>query len=119
MKDHKDIYDMSDDEFAEYISDLVSGYTFDPDNKILDADKNLPLKDFFEITSERIKDLAILPDSTMEDFAEVASRVRRLGDWFCDEMEKMSVLLQEACIKKIADRMKDDEYGEDDGEDLE
>jgi len=116
MKDHKDIYDMSDNEFDEYISDLVSGYAFDPDNKILDADKNLPLKNFFEITSERIKDLAVLPDSTMENFAEVASRVRRLGDWFCGEMEKMSVLLQEACFKKISDDMRNNKYGKEDEE---
>ena len=38
MRQYKDIEDMTKEELEEYLDDVSSGYAFDPDNEILDAD---------------------------------------------------------------------------------
>ena len=48
MRQYKDIEDMTQEELDEYLLDIQTGYAFDPDNEILDSDKNLKIKDLFK-----------------------------------------------------------------------
>ena len=80
----EDFENMSEEEWEQYFEDIASGYAFDPDNKILDGDKNMSPAKFFESMNEEID---ALPYKKLVDYAKAVSRVSRWSEWLKNELE--------------------------------
>lgn len=73
-----DLANMNDDEMAQYVEDVSSGYMFDPDNEILEKDKRMSFIAFFESIKKEVDELQFAP---MNECAKVVSRYSRLLEW--------------------------------------
>lgn len=102
MKHYKDIEDMTKEELEEYLDDISSGYAFDPDNEILDADKKLPFKEFFEKMNAEV---AASQFKSLQEFAAIVSRASRMGDWMNRQFCNLSENMNTAFKRKIQERM--------------
>ena len=78
MKQYKDIHDMTRDELEEYLDDVSTGYAYDPDNEILEGDKNLSFKEFFEKMNAEVQASQF---KSVQEFAESVSRGMRMCEW--------------------------------------
>ena len=76
MRQYKDIEDMTKEELEEYLDDISSGYAFDPDNEILNSDKNLSVK---ELVSQLAADANSAQFKSMHEFAAIVSRASRIS----------------------------------------
>lgn len=105
MRQYKDIEDMTKEELEEYLDDVSSGYAFDPDNEILDADKKLPFKEFFEKMNAEV---AASQFKSLQEFAAIVSRASRMGEWMYGQLCLLSEHMSSEFKRKIQERMNND-----------
>lgn len=108
MRYYKDLRDMTKDELEEYLDDISSGYAFDPDNEILDSDKNLSVKELF---SQLAADANFAQFKSMHEIAAIISRVHRICTWIYSQIDKTSNRLNDEFAKKLMEhRENEGEY---------
>ena len=105
MRQYKDIEDMTKDELEEYLDDISSGYAFDPDNEILDADKNLKVKDLFKQLNDDIESTRF---KSMHEFAATVSRISRISEWMSFQTTKLSEKMNVEFEKKVMERRRNE-----------
>lgn len=98
MKKHRDIFKMSNEELQEYLDDVATGYAFDPDNEILDNDKNLSVRDLFEQLKADVNSLRF---KSINDYAAVMSRTTRICNWMYEQVDVISRRLSTEFAHKI------------------
>lgn len=103
MKQYKDISDMTKEELEEYLDDISSGYAFDPDNEILNSDKNLSVK---ELVSQLAADANSVQFKSMHEFAAIVSRASRICKWINCQINKTVNRLNDEFAKKLMERME-------------
>lgn len=108
MRYYKDLRDMTKDELEEYLDDVSSGYAFDPDNEVLDADKNLKVKDLFKQLNDDIESTRF---KSMHEFAATVSRISRISEWMSFQTTKLSEKMNVEFNKKLIEhRESEGEY---------
>lgn len=102
MKQYKDIQDMTNDELEEYLTDISTGYAYDPDNEILDGDKNTTFKEFFNKMNAEIKASRF---KSLQEFAETLSRSTRMCEWAYGQICQLSDNLAIEFKQRIQERL--------------
>lgn len=103
MKQYKDIDDMTKEELEEYLDDILSGYAFDPDDEILNSDKNLSVKELF---FQLMADANSAQFKSLHEFAAVVSRASRICKWINCQIDKTANQLNDEFTKKLMERME-------------
>ena len=104
MKPEKDFGEMGDDEFREYLQDVASGYAYDPDNKVLDKDKNTTFNDFFK---EANAEMDVMEFKDCEEFAAFVSRIKRICDYSYLAFMKISDRMDEEYLRRFGTKNKE------------
>ena len=106
MKQYKDIRDMTNEELEEYLVDVSTGYAYDPDNEVLDGDKNMTFIEFFK---EMNSEIASSQFKSTQEFAETLSRSMRMCEWvygqICQLSDNLALTFKDRIQKQI-DRNK-------------
>ena len=98
----KDFENMDDEEWEQYFRDVESGYAFDPDNKVLEKDKNMTPGKFFDSMNKEIDEL---PYKQLNDYARVISRYTRWIEWLKSEIDVTDYKLMKEYRRRLKECM--------------